>query len=331
MKGAGIYVLLVALGLSAMLAGPAYSGTIRHDVYDSEYLALAASPAFDCVGRVDGTTSTSGFLASGTLIAPDWVLTAAHVVKGATSLDFTIGGVTYQATSWVAHSKFNADKLSAGYDIGLIRLGAPVSNINPASRYAGAAELGNVGISVGYGLTGTGLTGAVGLDGNKRAGENMVDTYYPVRNKNAAPNIILMDFDSPLSPSESSFGSSEPLPMEYLIAPGDSGGGLFADFGGGMELIGVHSFGWGILDGNPDSDYGDASGDTRVSVFNSWIDEALSGVVSGPGKSGGKGGGRPSFASADYEFGYFAVVVPEPSAIVLLLMAALGMAAWKRM
>lgn len=318
------------MGLLVAIAVPAYSGTIRHDRDDLWYLDLGALSAYASVGRVDGTTSAYSFLASGTLIAPDWVLTAAHVVKGATSLDFTIGDTTYAATSWVANSKFQSGNLGAGYDIGLIHLGSAVSDVPPAKLYTGSAELGRTGTSVGYGMTGTGLSGYVVNWSNiqKRAGENTVDAFYPVRR--GTPNVILMDFDRPELSSESSFGSASPLNLEYLIAPGDSGGGLFADFGSGTELIGVHSFGWGILDGNPDSDYGDASGDTRVSVFNSWIYGAMSGQTVGPGKGGGKKGGRSSFVLDDYEFGYFDsfTAVPEPSTLVLLAMASLGMLAY---
>ena len=335
MRRIGRVHLAAAVGLLVAIAVPAYSGTIRDDRDPSLYLDLGASPAYASVGRVDGTTSANSFLASGTLIAPDWVLTAAHVVKGATSLDFTIDGTTYAATSWVANSKFNSGNLGAGNDIGLIHLGSAVSGVPLAKPYTGSAELGSTGTSVGYGMTGTGLGGYIVDWSNiqKRAGQNMVDAFYPVRR--GTPNVILMDFDRPGVPSESSFGSASPLDLEYLIAPGDSGGGLFADFGSGPELIGVHSFGWGILDGNPDSDYGDASGDTRVSVFNSWIDGAMSGQTGGPGKGGGKNGGRFSFVLDEYEFGYFgsfSIAVPEPSALALLGtgVAVLLAFAWRR-
>lgn len=315
--------LAVVLGVCS--AGQ--SGTIRDDVNPQAYLDLGVSSTFAAVGRVDGATRSSHYLASGTLIAPDWVLTAAHVVKGATSLSFTLGGTTYSATSWVANSNFNSGNLGAGNDIGLIHLGSPVSGVAPATLYTGSAEMNAIGTSVGYGMTGTGVTGYVVDWSNiqKRAGQNTVDAFYPVRR--GTPNVILMDFDRPGVPAESSYGSAVPLDLEYLIAPGDSGGGLFAEFGGITQLIGVHSFGWGKLDGNPDSDYGDVSGDTRVSVFNSWISGAMTGGIGGKG-GGGKGSkaaGATDVVLGDYEYGALdgVAAVPEPATLSLLVLGGL--------
>jgi len=47
------------------------------------------------------TTSNSG---SGTLIAPDVVLTGAHVLSRASSLEFVINGTTYEVEEWTPYS-----------------------------------------------------------------------------------------------------------------------------------------------------------------------------------------------------------------------------------
>lgn len=297
------------------------AGTIRSDRSDALYQDLAATSSYASVGQFIGTTSGSSFAASGTLIAPNWILTAAHVVDGATSLTFNIGGNSYSASQWAYHSKWTGD-LAAGYDIALVKLSA-TPGIAPATRYAGSNELGAVGTSVGYGMTGTGLTGATTFDGLKRAGQNMIDRYYSNRNN----RIVVSDFDNPSKPSDSYFGSSTPLNLEYLIAPGDSGGGLFVDFGGGPLLAGVHSFG-SARDGLINSDYGDISGHTRVSAFNSWIDSILSGGSGGGGGGGGKG--RPFSANElDFET-VWVTAVPEPHSLVLLLIGAVGLLARRR-
>ena len=78
-----LYWLVAVCFLGVATMGQA--GTIRHDRDDSVYLNLAASPAYNTVGQFLGTTSTFSYYGSGTLIAPNWILTAGHVVDQATS------------------------------------------------------------------------------------------------------------------------------------------------------------------------------------------------------------------------------------------------------
>jgi hypothetical protein len=306
----GCFALVIVL--LAHLAGPAARAvTIRADKSDSSYTSLAANSLYASVGRFDGATSTSGFIASGTLIAPDWVLTAGHVVDHATSLKFTIGGSSYLGATWTANPNWTGDLL-AGYDIGLVHLDSAV-NVKPAARYTGSAEQYQVGTAVGYGRTGTGITGATKFDGKKRAAQNVIDTLQNSR-------LFLSDFDNPRTSWDNSMGSSQPLNLEGLIAPGDSGGGVFITTKAGTFLAGVNSFA-GAWDGKVNSDYGDISGYTRVSAFNSWIDSIIGGSRAMAGGSGlTSGAARPLFET-----------VPEPSTVVLLLMAAAALLAARRL
>jgi hypothetical protein len=264
---------LTLVAILAVVTASGHAGTIRHDVMDEVYLNFGLS--FGNVGQVAFSTDSGNYLGSGTLIAPQWVLTAGHVVEDATQWTFYLGGNAYSARpgNLVAHPGWDGDLLS-GYDIGLAKLDAPVDvqamGISPADLYTGSSELGNVGTSVGFGRTGTGLTGAVTYDGRKRAGQNVIDEFYEPLPPGETPRILLSDFDSGSWFDNVLSGQRQPLNLEYLIAPGDSGGPVFIPGGDGWVLAGVHSFVMG-LDGYANSDYGDISGHTRVSAFDDWI------------------------------------------------------------
>jgi len=297
----GIGIVVAVLQVHAA----AFAGTIRADRSDSQYIDLGRPYA--SVGRFQGTTNTFGFVASGTLIAPDWVLTAAHVVDHTKSLTFTIGGVNYAAANWLPNPNWNGN-LFAGYDIGLVHLSRSVSGIQPAALYTGFAEVGKVGTAVGYGMTGTGLTGAKTLDFNRRGEQNTIDRLMNAR-------LFLSDFDNPRNPYDSSLGLSRPQDLEGLIAPGDSGGGVFLTVGTGASaqsfLAGVNSF-VGAYDGRPDSDYGDISGHTRVSAFANWIKGVISSATPASGASTA-GSARAAFSP-----------VPEPATFTLLAIGGLA-------
>ncbi|MCG3179156.1 MAG: hypothetical protein BIFFINMI_01488 [Phycisphaerae bacterium] len=302
-------VLLGLLGI-VWACAPAMGGTIRADRSDSAYLSLA--DLYPSVGRIDTVARGGAYIGSGTLIGSNWVLTAGHMADKVTTMTFTIGGSTYSADQWVSYPTWKGN-LGAGNDIALVHLSSSVSGIAAAQLYTGTSELGQVATFVGYGMTGTGLTGATVFDGQKRAGQNVLDAYYG----GSGSKILMSDFDSPGKASDSHYGSSTPLNLEYLIAPGDSGGGVFIDVGGTSYLVGVNSFGiaW---DRNIDSDYGDGMGVTRVSSYADWIDSILTGGIPAPSGGGGKGSGGGGKKGHDLEIGG-TTAVPGPATLLLLL------------
>jgi len=274
-------------------------------------------------GPGDSWVRVGQWYGSGTLIASNWVLTAAHVVEDATNMTFTIGGRVFEAAEMIPHAGYNTVTLAN--NIALVRFDTDVSStvqIAPATLYTGTGELGEVGTAVGFGRTGTGTDGDT-LDGGYRlATQNVIDFFYggagdPSGSAPAGDVVFGTDFDNPNEPNDSTSGDPEPLDLEGLIAPGDSGGGVFIDIWPGgtwvpeRYLAGVNSFGWGLADGNTNFGYSDLSGHVRVSAYIDWINGII-GAGGGGGTGTGGGGGDGTG-------------VPEPGTLSLLALGGLAL------
>ena len=273
----------------------ATAGVRRDDVADSEFLALAASALYQSVGKFTYSVGASSYIASGVLISPEWVLTAGHVTGGNNFLGGGISNMTFSLTSgnsvlsfaaaeWVTHPGWaaSAGDLLDGYDLGLVRLSQSVTAVQAATLYLQESLQIQPGTIVGYGSTGVGSTGfQVGTAGTKRAGQNMIDAQGD--GLSVSSNLLFVDFDQPGVTGESVVGSALPLALEYLSAPGDSGGGLFITQDSQTFLVGITSFGWGYRDDDANSDYGDLAGFISTTAYAGWISSVAGVPIPEPG------------------------------------------------
>jgi len=249
----------------------AHAGVIRHDVADQLYKDYGNESQFDAVGRLIMTTAIGTRNCSATIINEEWILTAAHCFDGlpVSNVLFATGTAFSGISEVVINPDWQQGNFTGGGDLALVRLASPISNVQAAQLYTGTDELGAVGSSIGYGATGTGLTGDLpNTLGTKRGGTNMLDIFGSDRGWSA--DILVADFDNPENPGDSLFGSTLPTALEIQVAPGDSGGALFIESNGGWALAGVTSF-IASADGSPNADYGDMSAYTRLSAYNDWI------------------------------------------------------------
>ncbi len=265
-------ILLLAL-LAA--AASAHAVVIRDDVDDAQYLIAASE--FPALVDMPGE-------GHGVLIAPQWVVTAAHTLPPHAALkQVVISGTAREVERVVVHPGYRTlpqtlidQAMASGEamlivvflgtidDLALIELAQPVSDVAPIALYAGSEEAGQLAKLVGKGATGTGVDGhdprGPNRTGLRRAFNTITSAY---------ERWFCYVFDAPPAA----------LPLEGVLGNGDSGGPLLVEVDGEWVLAGLAA--WKVVQGHVmtarPGRYGQTSCNVRLSHYRAWIEGVIAG------------------------------------------------------
>lgn len=243
---------------------------IRHDVEDAKY--RVRSTEFPALADLPGE-------AHGVLIAPQWVVTAAHTTLGHPT-EIILNGVPRKVERLVVHPGYKtlpndliAQAIESGDasramafqssndDIALIKLSVPVTDVSPAPLYRGDREAGEVAKFIGKGATGDGITGQAGPNRTVlRRAYGKIDR--------VEGHWLVSRFNAGLSAHE----------LEGMSGSGDSGGPVLIEAEGQWWLAGLAA--WKYVDGNAAAFrtgiYGQSTYNVRISSYTKWIEGVLS-------------------------------------------------------
>jgi len=257
-------------------------------------------------GQIDPNTAESSWAGVGSLnvnggtytaaaIGPRFILTAAHVVYGASAQDVSFnlnvgGDITQSITASAIHvfpdyQGFtpSADGLVHN-DLAIIELSSALPANVPIYSLSTTVPTNATTISmVGYGMGGDGINGnsISGSPSVKRVGANQMDQLFVGANGTA--DMYAFDFDGPTL-STNILGSGA-IANEAQFGPGDSGSPSFVQVNGVWQILGVNTFVAATGAGGAFT-FGGLGGGTLVSAYSGWIQGIVAAPVPEPASIG---------------------------------------------
>ena len=266
-----LYLILGGVLTVSSVGAPAI--IMRHDVPDAYYRAMGEHYRLTVVDiRVPSAKGTplphgNGI---GTLVGPDWVLTAGHIAsrvmpgheRSRVNKPHTVyvNGQPYLIEKVILHPRYS-EKERPWIDVALIKLATPVPGAQLACLYPAKDEVGQVTILAGTGQIGTGLIGPAKdkQDGLLRASTVRVE------GTEAEGTVLSWTFRPP--------EDAKVTAAEGISGPGDSGGPAFLRHKGQLCVAGVSA----SQDdrGRGEGRYGVRELYPRVSHYRPWILEVM--------------------------------------------------------
>ena len=261
-----------------------------------------------------GSLSVNGGTYTATAIGPRFILTAAHVVDGASAqnVNFNLNAGSELSRS-IKASAIHVYPAYHGFvpsavdglvhnDLAVIELSADLPPGVPVYSLLTDIPVNPPAITmVGYGKSGDGVSGAI-INASarvKRVGENHVVGLATEANGNA--DMYMFVFDKTASAARTTGGGV--LNHDAQLGSGDSGSPAFVRANGQVKILGVNTYVGTAVAGGDNDRFGALGGGTLISAYAGWVH----GIVATPK------------TAAVASQAVIAAPVPEPDGLGMLL------------